>query len=113
MERDEGMGLSKGSEGAEVKAFQEKLILLGHDLGKWGADGKFGNATEAAVKAFQADHALPINGAWGEAEEAMANDLIEIINEYPPEPIEKLVIFKQSDWDDYCRAIEKILTKAT
>ena len=31
----------------------------------------------------------------------------------PPEPIEKLVIFKQSDWDDYCRAIEKILTKAT
>jgi hypothetical protein len=35
--------------------------------------------------------------------------------ESPPvePPVEKLVIFKQADWDEYCRAIEKILTKAT
>jgi hypothetical protein len=110
-ERDESMVLVKGAEGESVKAFQEKLILLGHDLGKWGADGKFGNATESAVKAFQADHALPVNGAWGEAEEVMAEDLLSIINE--PEPIEKLVIFKQADWDEYLVALEKLLTKAT
>jgi len=88
--RDEGVGLSKGSGGAEVKAFQEKLILLGHDLGKWGADGKFGEVTEGAVKAFQAEHALPVNGVWGEAEEKLANDL-------KPEPIDNSVLLNELD----------------
>jgi hypothetical protein len=96
-ERDEGMGLVKGAEGLEVQAFQEKLLLLGHDLGKWGADGKFGNVTESAIKAFQADHALPVTGAWGEAEEAMANDLIEIINDFSPEPIDNSALIDELD----------------
>jgi hypothetical protein len=45
--------LRYGSNGAEVKELQEDLIALGYDLGKWGADGDYGNATVNAVKKFQ------------------------------------------------------------
>jgi peptidoglycan hydrolase-like protein with peptidoglycan-binding domain len=35
---------------------QKDLITVGYDVGKTGADGKFGGNTEKAVKAFQTDH---------------------------------------------------------
>ena len=37
----------------------------GYDLGKYGADGKFGKQTEAAVKAFQKDNGLTADGVIG------------------------------------------------
>ena len=37
----------------QVTVMQAILIGLGYDLGKWGADGKFGEATKKAVKAYQ------------------------------------------------------------
>ena len=40
--------LKHGAEGADVKQLQQYLIQLGYDLGKWGADGEFGGATELA-----------------------------------------------------------------
>ena len=58
--------LKRGSEGADVKQLQQYLIQLGYDLGKWGADGEFGGATELAVKAFQKDSALEADGRYGE-----------------------------------------------
>jgi peptidoglycan hydrolase-like protein with peptidoglycan-binding domain len=45
--------LKKGSKGAEVKALQEALKTLGYSLGIYGADGKFGSATEKALKKYQ------------------------------------------------------------
>lgn len=57
--------LKKGSEGDDVKELQQKLMALGYDLGKWGADGEFGSATLAAVKAFQKDHGLTVDGIFG------------------------------------------------
>lgn len=41
---------------AMVKKVQTMLSELGYDIGSAGPDGKFGNTTEAAVKAFQNDH---------------------------------------------------------
>ena len=58
--------LKRGSEGADVKQLQQYLIQLGYDMGKWGADGEFGGATELAVKAFQKDSALEADGQYGE-----------------------------------------------
>ena len=58
--------LKRGSAGADVKQLQQYLIQLGYDLGKWGADGEFGGATELAVKAFQKDSALEADGQYGE-----------------------------------------------
>lgn len=48
--------LSKGSEGEVVKLVQKRLISLGYDLGRFGADGDFGNYTDTAVRLFQKKH---------------------------------------------------------
>lgn len=66
---DKGMELRNGSKGAQVKKVQEALIKLQHDLGKWGADGSFGSATERAVKEFQEASGLPVTGVWTQAEQ--------------------------------------------
>lgn len=61
--------LRRGSIGEAVKQLQLGLISLGYDVGKnTKADGKFGPATEAGVKAFQKDYGLPQTGEWGTAE---------------------------------------------
>ena len=57
--------LRNGSEGADVKLLQEYLLQLGYDLGKWGADGDFGDATELAVRKFQKTEGLKIDGEYG------------------------------------------------
>ena len=58
--------LKNGSEGNDVREMQSGLIRLGYDLGLWGADGEFGDQTEMAVKQFQSDHGLTVNGAFDE-----------------------------------------------
>lgn len=77
---DNKMILSKGSSGAEVRKVQQFLIDWKHDLGKWGADGKFGAATERAVREFQEASGLPITGVWGTLEQARMDE----INSRPP-----------------------------
>ena len=67
-----------------MKAMQAALIALGYDLGKWGADGDFGAATEAAVKIFQRDHDLPQTGIFGPTAQATVGRLTAA--EPEPEP---------------------------
>lgn len=57
--------LRRGSAGENVKVLQTKLLLLGYDLGSYGADGDFGGKTEAAVKAFQKTNGLVVDGVVG------------------------------------------------
>ena len=57
--------LRNGSEGDDVKELQSLLIQLGYDLGKWGADGDFGDATEMAVRKFQKEHGCEVDGKVG------------------------------------------------
>lgn len=57
--------LRQGSIGEAVKQLQLGLMALGYDVGKnTKADGKFGPATAAGVKKFQADEGLPVTGIW-------------------------------------------------
>lgn len=57
--------LSKyGSRGDEVTQIQERLTELGYDLGT--ADGIFGARTQEAVRAFQQDYGLAVDGIAGE-----------------------------------------------
>lgn len=58
--------MRKGSKGGEVMSLQLLLIGKGFDCGRWGADGDFGAATEAAVKAFQGKAGLDANGVADE-----------------------------------------------
>ena len=58
--------LGKGDEGEQVKTLQRLLGSLGYDLGGYGADGIFGDATDGAVRAFQNDRHLAVDGLVGE-----------------------------------------------
>lgn len=58
--------VKKGSKGDAVKKLQEMLIAKGYSCGKYGADSEFGSATESAVKAYQRDHGLTVDGEVGE-----------------------------------------------
>lgn len=48
-----------------TKGIQQFLINHGYDLGPSGADGLWGAKTEAAVKKFQLDHKLTVDGIVG------------------------------------------------
>lgn len=58
--------LKKGDTGGYVKELQADLVALGYDIGKAGVDGDFGTATETAVKLFQAEHDLSVDGICGD-----------------------------------------------
>lgn len=55
--------LVKGVKGSRTAAMQTKLRALGYDPGP--SDGLFGDKTEAAVKKFQSDQKLQIDGQAG------------------------------------------------
>ena len=81
----ERLTIRKGSKGDAVAECQKMLLTLGYDLGPYGVDGDFGKATEAAVKAFQKDHDLTVDGivgrkTWEALESAFNSD------EPPKEP---------------------------
>lgn len=57
--------LRRGSSGEYVTLLQTKLIQMGYDCGQTGADGKYGDKTVAAVKAFQRDAGLTVDGVCG------------------------------------------------
>ena len=57
--------LRKGSKGDTVKAMQTLLIGYGFTCGCCGADGSFGEATLAAVRNFQMDNRLTVDGICG------------------------------------------------
>lgn len=57
--------LSYGSSGEEVRKMQNALINAGYDVGSTGADGVFGANTLAAVKKYQTDNGLAVDGIAG------------------------------------------------
>ena len=59
--------LRSGSRGEYVTLLQTKLLMLGYDLGAYGADGSYGSKTTAAVRKFQADRGLAADGIAGPA----------------------------------------------
>ena len=59
--------LANGSNGSSVKALQILLIGYKYSCGGAGADGKFGAATDAAVRRFQKAQGLTVDGIVGPA----------------------------------------------
>jgi len=57
--------LVNGTKSNTVSELQTKLIGLGYNVGYTGADGIYGPATEAAVKKYQADNNLTVDGKAG------------------------------------------------
>ncbi len=61
----EPRSLSKGDEGDDVKKMQTMLIACGYSCGTWGADGDFGAATDSALRKYQANKGLTVDGVYG------------------------------------------------
>jgi len=57
--------IRRGSTGEDVIYLQTSLYKLGYGLGVYGIDGDFGRDTEKAVKNFQRDHRLNVDGVCG------------------------------------------------
>lgn len=55
--------LQNGSRGAEVKKLQESLVAAGYNV---TADGQYGPKTAAAVRQYQKDNGLSVDGMAGE-----------------------------------------------
>jgi len=67
--------LRMGCVGEAVEDLQKKLIQLGYDCG--GADGIFGNLTETAVKKFQSDAKITVDGIVGDETTAAMEKALE------------------------------------
>lgn len=67
--------LSRGSKGTAVKDMQTKLITCGYFCGSYGADGDFGSGTETALKNFQRDYGLSVDGIFGPKSKAKLDEV--------------------------------------
>lgn len=66
--------LQKGNTGNDVKTMQSMLVACDYSCGSSGADGDFGNDTLDALKAFQKDNNLTVNGFYdSKSKEALLN----------------------------------------
>lgn len=74
---DQGKTSKPTTEFASVASRQQALIDLGYDLGKWGADGKWGNASKGALLAFQDSSNLVVDGVWGPKTEQAIKKALE------------------------------------
>ncbi len=57
--------IPRGSRGPKVAAAQALLIANGYSCGKAGMDGSYGGDTEKAVRKYQTDHKLQVDGIIG------------------------------------------------
>jgi peptidoglycan hydrolase-like protein with peptidoglycan-binding domain len=65
--------LQNGSQGLPVRRLQSRVSAVGDDTG--GVDGRFGPATEAAVKERQPQASLTVDGVVGPATWAVVDAL--------------------------------------
>ena len=77
--------LRRGSKGDAIRELQTMLDKLGYDLGPCGIDGDFGKATEAAVRSFQSDHRLTVDGNAGPATYGELEKSVNAISVKPEE----------------------------
>lgn len=62
--------LKRGCTGEDVRRLQTSLLELGYDLPKYGADGQYGQETEAAVRQLQRASGVKVDGVYGEESHA-------------------------------------------
>lgn len=75
--------LRNGCRGSDVRELQITLISLGYSCGSWGADGEYGDATELAVRAFQATCGLEVDGEYGPNTHSIMQAMLSLEEQEP------------------------------
>lgn len=90
-----------GMVGEDVRALQSDLISLGYSCGKWGADGEYGKATKSAVRAFQSEYKLEIDGIAGPETFGKLDELLKEDGDLPEqtEPVKNIQITAGKTWN--------------
>ena len=76
--------ITYGCEGQDVKLMQEMLLKLGYDLGSWGCDGDFGDCTDLALRTFQKDAKVEVDGECGPETLAALEKAISALEDVKP-----------------------------
>jgi peptidoglycan hydrolase-like protein with peptidoglycan-binding domain len=79
--------LRSGARGSNVTQLQSQLQNLGYDVGTTGADGIFGRNTAAAVRQFQQDYGLQVDGIAGDQTMSALSQLRNLPTPTAPRPI--------------------------
>jgi N-acetylmuramoyl-L-alanine amidase len=95
-----------GDKGKHVKEIQEKLILLGFPLPRYGADGHFGKETLESVKAFQAKYKLAVDGIVGPKTLQKLNEVYEQQKRKIPYPG---FLIKRGSKGKYVEMVQKVV----
>jgi peptidoglycan hydrolase-like protein with peptidoglycan-binding domain len=66
-----------GRKGVEIADLQKALMALGYPLPQYGVDGIVGSETRTAVKAFQRDNKLAVDGSAGPETIAALNNVLK------------------------------------
>ncbi|QQK75700.1 N-acetylmuramoyl-L-alanine amidase [Salicibibacter cibarius] len=70
----DGSVIRNGDQGNPVEELQQRLVDLGYTLPRFGIDGMFGSETASAVRAFQQEAGIGVDGIPGpETHEALEN----------------------------------------
>lgn len=103
--------LSIGSKGEDVKTLQENLNKLGYDCGT--VDGDFGTKTDNAVRKFQKDKGLVVDGQVGNATKTKIKECLEELNSNNSSTTASNNISKGQKWlnDNYADIIKKATGK--
>ena len=84
--------IRRGSKNTYVKECQTMLDRLGYDLGICGIDSDYGTATAAAVRSFQSDNGLVVDGVVGPMTWDALDKAIAQLDEKPSERIYTVII---------------------
>ena len=99
--------LKQGSRGDSVRTLQQMLIEAGYSVGPDGADGDFGTNTYYAVRRFQIEHNLEVDGIVGEETWAALEKVLKKEEEPKPSPSEPEKPI-QNDEDAVPKAVLKL-----
>jgi peptidoglycan hydrolase-like protein with peptidoglycan-binding domain len=100
--------IRRGDNGNDVRWVQQRLSKLGYALVD---DGSYGPATESAVKSFQNDYNLVIDGIFGSATLAMAKNPVKPWKNPYTRPSTSAV-FKRGSRGDGVKWIQTVLIRA-
>lgn len=86
---------------AQIKKIQQTLLGFDLDLGKWGADGKYGDTTGKAVQELQTQLGLEADGVYGPGTEKAVATLKEDVDY-----IRRVTVRNQEKINDLASAVD-------